>query len=78
VRALPPQLLRLKGSCRVDGEHAPLLFQLVSQCWSLAPGDDAAVPERDPITLVGVGTADLPDDRELDAILDRALAVPAA
>lgn len=73
VRALPPQLLRLKGSCLIAGEAAPKIFQLVSQDWSLAPSDDDT-PAPDAIMLVGVGTSDLPPDRELDAILDRALA----
>jgi G3E family GTPase len=78
VRALPPQLLRLKGSCRVEGETNPLVFQMVSQSWTLAPLDLAAEQVPDPITLVGVGTADLPADRELDAILDDALVAPLA
>jgi G3E family GTPase len=78
VRALPPQLLRLKGSCRVEGEANPLVFQMVSQSWTLTPPDLAAEQVPEPITLVGVGTADLPADRELDAILDNALVAPLA
>ena len=78
VRDLPPQLLRLKGSCRVVGEARPLVFQLVSRSFALVPPDGTAEPVADTITLVGVGTADLPADCELDAILDRALIVSAA
>ena len=78
VQALPRQLLRLKGSCRVAGEAQPLVFQLVSRSFALVPPDGATEPAVDPITLVGVGTADLPADCELDAILDRALVVSAA
>ncbi|RJF77042.1 CobW family GTP-binding protein [Rhodopseudomonas palustris] len=76
VAALPPELLRLKGSCRLDGEDSPQVFQMVEGVWSLVPadqpGDDAG------IVLVGVGTADLPEPAVLDAILDRALAAGVA
>jgi G3E family GTPase len=78
VQALPRQLLRLKGSCRVAGEAQPLVFQLVSRSFALVPPDSVTELPADPITLVGVGTADLPADCELDAILDRALVVSAA
>jgi G3E family GTPase len=72
VDRLPPQLLRLKGSCRLDGEAGAQLFQMVDKVWSLSSGGpDQAEPG---IVLVGVGTADLPPPAELDAILDRALA----
>jgi G3E family GTPase len=75
VRALPPQLLRLKGSCRITDDPAPKIFQMVAQDWCLTPPDGEGVQFFDTIMLVGVGTSDLPDQRELDAILDRALAV---
>jgi G3E family GTPase len=76
--ALPQQLLRLKGTCLVDGDRRPQVFQMVSRNWSLMPVDRDAERMSDAIILVGVGTADLPPDRELDAILDRALAVSVA
>ncbi|WP_454620321.1 CobW family GTP-binding protein [Bradyrhizobium cenepequi] len=73
IEALPPQLLRLKGACRVAGEAEPLVFQMVSRDWSLSP---AAAGDIDPgpIALVGIGTPDLPSDTDLAAILDGALA----
>ncbi|MFH0299332.1 CobW family GTP-binding protein [Bradyrhizobium sp. 31Argb] len=73
IEALPPQLLRLKGACRVSGEVAPLVFQMVSSDWSLLPatGEDL---DPAPIALVGIGTSDLPSDADLEAILDGALA----
>lgn len=72
VDKLPPQLLRLKGSCRLAGEDDVKVFQMVESVWSLSPAD--AGPAEPGIVLVGVGTADLPPPAELDAILDRALA----
>jgi G3E family GTPase len=76
VAELPPQLLRLKGSCRVAGEDALAVFQLVATDWSLTPAaPDLTCSEAD-IMLVGVGTRDLPAPVELDTILDRALAQP--
>lgn len=77
VRALPPQLLRLKGICLVDGDGEAQVFQLVSRNWSLTPAEDRAPAATETIMLAGVGTADLPSTHELDAILDRAL-TPAA
>jgi G3E family GTPase len=74
VEALPPQLLRLKGACRVAGEIAPLVFQMVSRDWSLLPADRGSEIGPEPIALVGIGTADLPSDTQLASILDRALA----
>lgn len=73
VASLPPQLLRLKGLCRLDGERAPSIFQMVGKSWSLSPMNALAMDEDD-IVLVGVGTHDLPPAAELDIILDRALA----
>lgn len=72
VDKLPPQLLRLKGSCRLAGEDDVKVFQMVDSVWSLSPAD--AEPAEPGIVLVGVGTADLPPQADLDAILDRALA----
>jgi G3E family GTPase len=71
--ALPPQLLRLKGACHVDGERAPLVLQMVSGDWSLSSADRAGEDRLESITLVGVGTEDLPPDGVLEAILDGAL-----
>lgn len=73
VKRLPDELLRLKGSCRVSGEAAQVVFQMVGQSWALcAPPPDHASTQRD-ITLVGVGTAGLPSSDDLDSILDQAL-----
>ncbi|MGA7803192.1 CobW family GTP-binding protein, partial [Bradyrhizobium sp.] len=72
MATLPPQLLRLKGACRVAGEGAPLVLQMVSKDWSLSNADGEIDPRG--IALVGIGTADLPGDGDLDAILDTALA----
>ncbi|MFB9269818.1 CobW family GTP-binding protein [Bradyrhizobium erythrophlei] len=69
---LPPQLLRLKGSCRLEGEQAPALFQMVGKSWSLSPMVGRLAEPSD-IVLVGVGTRGLPPAAELDVILDRAL-----
>ncbi|MCG6204668.1 GTP-binding protein [Rhodopseudomonas sp. HC1] len=81
VAALPPELLRLKGSCRLDGEDAAQVFQMVEGVWSLSPAAAPSATDRtEPagIVLVGVGTAALPEPAVLDAILDRALAAGAA
>lgn len=75
VAALPSELLRLKGACRLDGEDTPQVFQMVEGVWSLSPADQS---DTVGIVLVGVGTADLPEPAVLDAILDRALATGAA
>jgi G3E family GTPase len=74
LRALPPQLLRLKGRCTFAGDSGPSLLQMVGGDWSLTPVE---ATEHD-ILLVGVGTDDLPDPALLDRILDRALAAPRA
>jgi G3E family GTPase len=71
LSALPPQLLRLKGPCRLAGGAASLL-QMVGQDWALSPAPDD-MPGQDDIMLVGVGTDALPDVAALDAILDGAL-----
>jgi G3E family GTPase len=76
VKELPPQLLRLKGNCHIAGETSPMVFQMVDKTWSLSP----AAADQEPsaaITLVGVGTSDLPPARDLEAILDIALAASA-
>jgi G3E family GTPase len=73
---LPPQLLRLKGSCRLDGEDASAVFQMVDKFWSLSPPAPDHPTDTPGIVLVGVGTHDLPPPIELDGILDRALAPP--
>ncbi|MDA9420691.1 MULTISPECIES: CobW family GTP-binding protein [Bradyrhizobium] len=70
---LPPQLLRLKGSCRLDGEGGSAVFQMVERDWSISSGAAEDVDRAADIVLVGIGTADLPPAALLDAILDRAL-----
>ena len=74
-KALPPQLLRLKGPCRITDEAMPSLLQMVGGDWQLTPLSDGMPREHD-ILLVGVGTDALPDTATLDAILDTALAAP--
>ncbi|CAN5436242.1 GTP-binding protein [soil metagenome] len=69
LRELPSSLLRLKGSCLFAGDSAPSLLQMVGGDWSLTRLDQ--LPSA--ITLVGVGTDELPETAELDRILDRAL-----
>jgi G3E family GTPase len=78
LAAMPPQLLRLKGSCRLDSECGSAVFQMVGKVWSLSPGAADQADDTADIVLVGVGTADLPPATVLNAILDRALAVPEA
>jgi G3E family GTPase len=73
IGALPSQLLRLKGACQVAGDRAPLLLQMVSGDWSLSPVERIGNDHMESIALVGVGTADLPPDDVLEAILDDAL-----
>jgi G3E family GTPase len=77
IKALPPELLRLKGACRIAGETEPLVFQMVSSQWSLSPADRDDALGLGSIALVGIGTRDLPPDVELEKILDGALARPA-
>ena len=75
IKELPPELLRLKGACRVAGGAGPLVLQMVSGDWSLSPADrDDAGSRTESIALVGIGTQGLPADAELEAILDNALA----
>ncbi|MEW6644837.1 MAG: CobW family GTP-binding protein [Pseudomonadota bacterium] len=77
IAALPAQLLRLKGSCRLAGENADAVLQMVDKVWSLtrpAPARENGAPA---ILLVGVGTRDLPAPAELDRILDQALTAQA-
>lgn len=78
LKELPPQLLRLKGACRIAGENEdrPLTFQMVDRVWSLLPASSDQRSSSS-ITLVGVGTCDLPPAPDLDAILDIALERPA-
>ncbi|WP_407168023.1 CobW family GTP-binding protein [Bradyrhizobium sp. ORS 111] len=73
IASLPPQLLRLKGSCRLVGERAPAVFQMIGKSWSLSATSTSLAEEGD-IILIGVGTRDLPPTEELDIILDGALA----
>lgn len=74
IDALPPQLLRLKGACRIAGERKPQVLQMVSRTWSLSPAELTGMVDWGPIALIGIGTADLPPDNVLEAILDDALA----
>lgn len=73
LAALPPQLLRLKGWCRLDRGDASVL-QMVGKSWALVPASSNQKQEPSDIVLVGVGTRDLPTSSELDIILDNALA----
>lgn len=68
---LPPQLLRLKGACRIADEGAPLVLQMVGKDWSLTKADSELDPQD--IALIGIGTTDLPRNEDLDAIFDAAL-----
>ncbi|MEH2510130.1 G3E family GTPase [Nitrobacteraceae bacterium AZCC 1564] len=72
LSSLPPQLLRLKGTCRLVGSAPALLLQMVGQDWALSPAPDGLLSQDD-ITLVGIGTDALPEATKLDAILDGAL-----
>jgi hypothetical protein len=72
IASLPNEILRLKGSCRFSDGETPVIFQMVERVWSLSSCGDATFPYE--ITLVGVGTLDMPPVAELDRILDRALA----
>lgn len=72
VASLPDKVLRLKGSCRFSDGEMPAVFQMAGKVWSLSSCGDVAFPYD--ITLVGVGTLDMPPVAELDRILDRALA----
>ena len=72
LKALPPQLLRLKGPCRIADDASFSLLQMVGQDWTLTPLSDGLSQDSD-ILLVGVGTDAIPDTRLLDTILDAAL-----
>lgn len=74
LQQLPPQLLRLKGHCRLAGEPRASLLQMVGQDWSLTPADSGGMSGQGGIQLVGIGTDDLPDTPDLDAVLDLAIA----
>lgn len=75
---LPPQLLRLKGQCRIAGERDASLLQLVGDDWSIRPAIPGDLADQASILLVGVGTDDLPEAAVLDSILDEALALRTA
>lgn len=75
LKALPPQLLRLKGPCLIAGETSPSLLQMGGQDWALTPLPEGMSPDND-ILLVGVGTDALPGANALDALLDTALISP--
>lgn len=75
VAKLPPELLRLKGTCSLVGETRHAIFQMAGRTWSLT---DAGPESTQTIALVGIGTRYLPDTAELDGILDRALAETAS
>jgi G3E family GTPase len=72
LKALPPQLLRLKGPCRFADDVSPSLLQMVGPDWMLTPLPDG-LSQDSGILLVGVGTDALPDTDLLDTILDAAL-----
>ena len=70
---LPPQLLRLKGSCRLAGESETFVLQMTDGRWSLTRAEAGKFLGRRGIMLVGIGTAGL-KSADLDVVLDRALA----
>ncbi len=65
--ALPPSVLRLKGTCRLGAAAVPHLLQLAGRRWSLSPAPDG------PLGLVMIGTAALPPDGTLIAEFRSAL-----
>lgn len=75
LASLPPQLLRLKGPCRIARTASPMLLQMVGQDRALTPAPSDMLTDDD-ILLVGVGTDALPEAGALDAILDTALITP--
>jgi G3E family GTPase len=70
IAKLPPQLLRLKGTCKLADQTGSAILQVVGHSWSLAESDTESISD---IALVGIGTPDLPETHELEAILDFAL-----
>lgn len=64
---LPPAILRMKGFCRVGPDGGQHLLQLAGRRWSLAP----AAGQED--ALVAIGTTDLPQPGELEALFQGAL-----
>jgi G3E family GTPase len=72
---MPPQLLRLKGSCRFAGENETFVLQMADGSWSLTPAEAGKLSARPGVMLVGIGTAEL-KSAGLDVILDGALATP--
>jgi G3E family GTPase len=77
LRQLPPQLLRLKGSCSLEDEDGISVLQMAGGAWSLTRAGKEEFRDMPAILLTGVGTADLPPSAELDRILDSALAARA-
>lgn len=71
VAKLPPELLRLKGTCGLAGETGRAVLQVTGRTWMLT---DAGPEDGSGIALAGIGTQALPDAAELDGILDHALA----
>jgi G3E family GTPase len=71
---LPPSVLRLKGWCSMADAAQPILLQSTGSRWSLSPADSpAAVLLQNEILLVGLGTAEMPDDSAMAALFDTIL-----
>jgi G3E family GTPase len=68
LSTLPASVLRVKGFCALGREGAPHLLQFASGQWALSP-----VTVTTP-GLVAIGTPAMPDDNELAARFDDALA----
>jgi len=73
LKTLPDSLLRLKGQCQINGEPTKSILHLVGKDVSISSCEESSMVLKYEIVLVGVGSADLPSRKALDAILDAAL-----
>lgn len=69
--ALPPSLLRLKGSLRMVDRAEPLLLQMVGSRWEVSLLATASTSSWS-VELVGIGTDALPEN-DVERILDAAI-----